>query len=172
MRTVVLVTLLVLSITPAAIADVPADAPGRAAPIVVGHGRFTVEFPGDTNTCGFELDETVEVNASFRFFEDPDERPFVNVFHENVVWTFTRNNKSVVVARHATRHFPVLEPEFRESGLTVQIRLTDGGLVVRDAGVFVLGFDGTVHLVRGPHPLLEVGGESAAVAVICAELAS
>jgi hypothetical protein len=149
-------------------AGVPPESP---APIVVGQGAFAVDFPGDTNTCGFPLDERIEVRSSFRFFEGAD-GPFANLFHADVTFTFTANERTVVVAQHHTQRFPALVPELRETGLTVHIRLDGGGLVVRDAGLFVLRFDGTVDLVRGPHPVLEAGGESAAVAEVCALLAA
>jgi len=153
------------TIAPAS-ADVPPSSP---APIVVGTGAFTVEFPNDTNTCGFPLYERIDVRSSFRFFETAD-GPFVNIFHANVDYTFSANGKTVLVQQRYTDRFPTLVSALTESGLTVQIRLAGGGLVVRDAGRFVMQFDGTVSLVRGPHPVLEAGGESAAVAAICAAL--
>jgi hypothetical protein len=147
-------------------ADVPPSSP---APIVVGSGTFTVEFPNDTNTCGFPLNERIDVRSSFRFFESED-GPFVNIFHANIDYTFSANGKTVLVQQRYTDRFPILVAELTESGLTIQIRFAGGGLVIRDAGLFVMQFDGTVNLVRGPHPVLEAGGGSAAVAAICAAL--
>lgn len=152
-----------LAIVSASSADVPPSSP---APIVVGHFNFTVEFLGDTNTCGFPLDETVHSKGSFRFGERPD-GPFGNIFHNDVTWRFSANGKTVIVRRHATQD---ITTEITERGLSVHIQLAGRGLIVRDAGLFVQRFDGTVELVRGPHPLLEAGGESAAVAEICAAL--
>jgi len=151
-------------IAPAA-ADVPESAP---PPLGVGHFDFTVEFPGDTNTCGFPLDETIQSKGSFRFWETPD-GPFGNIFHNDVTGTFSANGRTVIVRQHITQE---ITTEVVERGLTIQIKLAGTGLVIRDAGVFVRTFDGAVTIVRGPHPVLEAGGESGAVAAICAALVS
>lgn len=151
-------------IAPAA-ADVPESAP---PPLSVGHFDFTVEFPGDTNTCGFPLDETIHSKGSFRFWETAD-GPFGNIFHNDVTWTFSANGRTVIVRRHITRE---ITTDVVERGLTVHIKLAGSGLLIRDAGVLARTFDGQVTIVRGPHPVLEAGGESGAVAAICAALLS
>ena len=75
----------------------------------------------------------------------------------------------MIVRQHFTQE---ITTEVIERGLTIQIMLAGTSLIIRDAGVFVRTFDGAVTIVRGPHPLLEAGGESAAVAAICAALVS
>lgn len=153
--------------TPAA-ADVGESSP---APIVVGHFDNTTIFPNDVNTCGFPLFEVVRSKGSFRFFEG-DGGPFANIFQTSIDFSFTANGKTVVLDQRYVQRFSASEPEFVVNGLSVSIRLLGGGLIVRDAGTFVQQFDGTVSLVRGPHPILEAGGVSAAVAEICALLAA
>lgn len=157
-----------LTFVGAAGADV---APGSPAPIVVGHSAFTVEFPNDTNTCGFPVHETIDVRTGFRFFETTD-GPFANLFNADIQFTFVAGGKTVVVRQHYTQRFPTLVPELTTSGLSVQILIAGGGLIIHDAGRFTMGFDGTISLVRGPHPVLEAGGESAAIAAVCAALTS
>jgi hypothetical protein len=142
-------------------------APSSPAPIVVGHFAFTLEFPNDTNTCGFEVHEVLEASGSFRFFE-ADDGPFANIAHQNVTFTFSRNGKTVILRRHFTDTFQAVRTN---RGLFVHISVLGGGLVVRDAGLFVQDPTQGVMLVRGPHPILEAGGTSAALAAICAELA-
>lgn len=152
-------------------ADVTPDSP---AGIVVGHFEFTIEFPSDTNTCGFSVDEVVEVRGSFRFFDTAGSQPFANLLYENVTISFTANGKTVLATEHVTDYFPANAPELVEHGLSLQIKLLGGALVIQDAGTFVRTFDGTVTFVRGPHPLLITGGGdelAPAAEAICAALA-
>jgi hypothetical protein len=169
---VALVVFLLSALTLGGIASADV-APNSPAPIVVQHFDFTVEFPNDTNTCGFPVHEVIHSQGSFRFFEDPNKRvPFANVLHSNISFSFTANGKTVLVDQNFTQHFSSSEPTFTVHGLSVSIRLAGSGLIVHDAGTFVERFDGTVTLVRGPHPILEAGGASAAVQEICVQLSA
>jgi hypothetical protein len=98
------------------------------------------------------------------------------IFHNDLEYSFTANGKTVLANGHFTDFVVADAPEVIEHGLSVQIRLPGTGLVVRDAGQFMLNFvEGTITFVRGPHPLLVAGGGSegaAAVAVICAQLSA
>lgn len=154
-----------LGIAATASADVPPSSP---APIVVENDAFTVEF--DSMMCGtFPVHVQIDSRTSFRYFETGD-GPFANIFHATIDYSYTANGKRVIGRQRYTDRFPTVVPELRESGLTVSIRLAGGGLLIRDAGRFVMQFDGTVTLVRGPHPVLEAGGVPAAIAEICAAL--
>jgi hypothetical protein len=155
---------LALALVAAARADTPAT-----APVVVGHFDNVYEY-SDTSMCTFSVDVVVHDQGSFRFFPTDQGHGGTNVFHDSVTESFSANGKTVLVRGDFTDtfFFPDL---MTEHGLSVQIRLAGGGLVIEDAGLFVVQFpDGTITLVRGPHPLQPLN-ESAAVAAICAQLA-
>jgi len=168
MRTLLTLTVgLIVSLATAATAsaDVP---PASPAPIVVGTDALSIEY--DSQMCGsFPVHVQIDARVSFRYLETAD-GPFANVFHATIDYSYGANGKTVVGRQRYTDRFPMVDAELRESGLTVSIRLAGGGLVIRDAGRFVMQLDGTVTLVRGPHPVLEAGGVPAAIAEICAAL--
>lgn len=173
-RIVMSAAALVLTLVPTAQAS--PDAP-ESPPVVVGHFDFINEFPGDTSLCGFPVDWMVHSQGSFRFFPTRQGHDFTNVAVGQVNYTFTANGKTIVARVRLgetffpNKAYPELTDVLTMHGLSIQIRLLGGGIVIQDAGLVVELPDGTVGIVRGPHPVLQSGGLSFAVATICGKLA-
>jgi hypothetical protein len=164
-----------LSLAATARADTPADSP---APVVQGSFDFTIESFGDTSLCGFPVDLTIHSKGSFRFFPTEQGHSFTNVAIGSVDYTISANGKTVVAKVQLAETFfpnklyPELTTVLTMHGIGIQIRLLGGGLVIQDAGFVIELPDGSVTIVRGPHPVLLAGGLSAGVAQICALLAA
>ena len=168
-----LVTLSALALATSASADPPAGSP---PPVVVGHFEFTNDFPGDSTLCGFPVDWTFTSSGSFRYFPGEQGHGLTNATTGRVDYRFSANGKTVAArVRLAETFFPDKDlPELpvvlTMHGLSIQIRLLGGGIVIQDAGLVVELPDATAVVVRGPHPVLEAGGETAAVETICGQL--
>jgi hypothetical protein len=170
---IVLATLAALALAASASADTQTGSP---APVVVGHFEFTNDFPGDSTLCGFPVDWTFTSSGSFRFFPTEQGHGLTNATTGLVDYRFSANGKTVAArVRLAETFFP--NKDFAElpvvltmHGLSIQIRLLGGAIVIQDAGLVVELPDGTAAVVRGPHPVLAAGGLPAAVAAICAQL--
>jgi len=170
--------LLVALIACALPAAAPGTAPGSAAPVVVGHFEFTNEFPADSTLCGFPVDWTLTSSGSFRYFPTDQGHGLTNSTTGRVDYRFSANGKTVAARVRLAetffpdKDFPELPVVLTMHGLSIQIRLFGGGIVVQDAGLVVELPDGTAAVVRGPHPVLAAGGVPAALATICAQLST
>jgi hypothetical protein len=164
-----------LSLAATARADTPADSP---APVVQGDFDITIESLGDTSLCGFPVDLTIHLKGSFRYFPTEQGHSLTNVAISSVDYTISANGKTVVAKVQLAETFfpnklyPELTTVLTMHGIGIQIRLLGGGLVIQDAGLVVELPDGSVTIVRGPHPVLLAGGFSAGVAQVCALLAA
>ena len=176
MRNHVALILVTLSLALAASAGADTPAAASPAPVVVGHFEFTNDFSADSTLCGFPIDWTFTSSGSFRYFPGEQGHALTNVATGHVDYRFSANAKTVTARVRLAetffpdRDFPELQDVLTMHGLSIQILLLGGGIVIQDAGLVVELPDGTAAVVRGPHPVLEAGGETAAVATICAQL--
>ena len=170
-----LVSLSALALATSASADPPAGSP---APVVVGHFEFTNDFPGDSTLCGFPVDWTFTSSGSFRYFPGEQGHAGTNATTGRVDYRFSANGKTVAARVRLAetffpnQDFPDLPVVLTMHGLSIQIRLLGGGIVIQDAGLVVELPDGTAAVVRGPHPVLAAGGVPATVATICEQLST
>ena len=149
---------------------------GSPAPVVVGYFEFTNYFPGRLDALRLSGRLDVHELRELSLFPGragprADERRY-----GPRGLPLQREREDRGRARAAGRDllpdkdFPELPVVLTMHGLSIQIRLLGGGIVIQDAGLVVELPDATAVVVRGPHPVLEAGGETAAVETICGQL--
>jgi hypothetical protein len=108
----------------------------------------------DTDTCVFPIAVNLQVNLVGTVFLDSQGNPESAIFEQNVVGTDTANGVTLRDATHYVDHFDALGGD-RQVGLVFHVQFEGGGVVLRDAGLLDINPDGSIALVRGPHPFTE-----------------
>jgi hypothetical protein len=107
----------------------------------------------DLTSCAFPVVMELDYRIVRRDYLDRAGQLKHRIIHVQLVGTDSANGISLDESDHYTIHVSADETE-RLTGLTMHARLPGGGLVTRDAGSFVRAPDGSIDLVRGPHPAL------------------
>ena len=113
----------------------------------------------DETSCGFPIVMTLDYRIVRRDYFDRFGNVERTTIHVQLVGTDTANGVSLDESDHYTIHVDA-EGIQRLTGLTMHARVPGGGVVSRDAGQFTRLPDGSIGLVRGPHPGLT--GDTAA----------
>ena len=82
---------------------------------------------------------------------------------QNITGTESANGITLPTSSHFVEFINVATTASKQVGLTIKIQ--NGGVVIRDAGILVFNPDNTVSFIAGPHPSFE--GDTAA---LCAAL--
>ncbi len=127
--------------------------------------RFTetVSFTDDTS-CSFPIALNFQVDIVGRVFFDAQGNFQSAIVQQNVIGTDSANGKTLSETDHNVDFFNAAGYD-KTVGLPIHVRLSGGGVVIRDAGYVLFDPDGSVAFIRGPHPQLE--GNTAA---LCAAL--
>jgi hypothetical protein len=107
----------------------------------------------DDQSCDFPIAVALEYSMAARDYFDRSGSLKQSIVHVHAVGTDSANGVSLRGSAHYVIRY---EPGggATVSGLTVHATLPGGGVVARDAGSFLRNPDGSVALVRGPHPAL------------------
>ena len=107
----------------------------------------------DVTSCAFPVLLELDYRIVRRDYLDRRGELKSRIIHVQLVGTQSANGVALDESDHYTIHVGADETQ-RLTGLTMHARLPGGGLVARDAGSFVRRPDGSIDLVRGPHPAL------------------
>ena len=105
----------------------------------------------DATSCAFPIVMTLDYRIARRDHLDRAGNVRQSTIHVQLVGEDSANGVSLTESDHYTIHIDA-EGNQRLTGLTMHARLPGGGLVARDAGQFTRLADGSIGLVRGPHP--------------------
>jgi hypothetical protein len=105
----------------------------------------------DVTSCEFPILMVLDYRIVRRDYLDRSGQLKRRIIHVQLVGTDSANGVALDESDHYTIHVAADETQ-RLTGLTMHARLPGGGLVARDAGSFVRRPDGSIELVRGPHP--------------------
>ena len=134
-----------------------ARAPGAGAlPPDASRIEGTAELV-DANTCDFPIVVTLDYSIGRHDLYDRSGQFRQGFLVVNIVGTDSANGVTLAESEHYVIH-SFADGTVKETGLTARATLPGGGLVVRDAGTFARYPDGSVAMVRGPHPIL--GGDT------------
>ncbi len=107
----------------------------------------------DATSCDFPIVMTLDYRIVRRDHFDRFGNVKATTIHVQLVGTDSANGVSLDESDHYTIHVDA-EGNQRLTGLTMHARVPGGGLVSRDAGQFTRLDDGSIGLIRGPHPAL------------------
>jgi hypothetical protein len=143
------------------LAVVPVTAAQAAGP---EQFRFTVPLSiTDTTSCVFPIAVNVVDRVVGRAFFDAQGNLVQIDQEQNITGTESANGITLPTSSHFAEFINVAAGGFKEVGLTIKVQ--NGGVVIRDAGILVFNPDNTVSFIAGPHPSFE--GDTAA---LCAAL--
>ena len=126
--------------------------------------RLTVPISfTDTTSCAFPIAVNVVDNVVGREFFDAQGNMVQIDLEQNITGTESANGISLPTSSHFVEFLNFVTNGAKEVGLTIKVQ--DGAVVIRDAGIMVFNPDGTVGFIAGPHPSFE--GDTAA---LCAAL--
>jgi len=125
-------------------------------------GTAPISFT-DTTTCAFPIAVNVVDNVVGRAFFDAQGNLQSIDLEQNITGTESANGITLPTSSHFVEFLNFATGGAKEIGLAIKVQ--DGGVVIRDAGILVFNPDGTVGFIAGPHPSFE--GDTAA---LCAAL--
>jgi len=126
--------------------------------------RLTVPISlTDTTSCAFPIAVNVVDNVVGRAFFDAQGNLQSIDLEQNITGTESANGITLPTSSHFVEFLNFASGAAKEVGLTIKVQ--DGAVVIRDAGILVFNPDGTVGFIAGPHPSFE--GDTAA---LCAAL--
>lgn len=122
--------------------------------------RLTVPISlTDTTSCAFPIAVNVVDNTVGRAFFDAQGNLVQIDLEQNITGTESANGISLPTSSHFVEFLNFASGVAKEVGLTIKVQ--DGAVVIRDAGLLVFNPDGTVGFIAGPHP--SIAGDTAAL---------
>ena len=117
----------------------------------------------DSTLCAFTIAFNVTDRLTGREFFDAQGNTVQIDLEQNITGTESANGITLPTSSHFVEFLNFATNGAKEVGLTIKVQ--DGAVVIRDAGILVFNPDGTVGFIAGPHPSFE--GDTAA---LCAAL--
>jgi hypothetical protein len=152
----------IVAVVTASLVGLSSAGAARAAAPAQFRASFPVSFT-DSATCGFTIVTNLQVTLVGRTYFDQQGNFTGATVEQSNVGTDAANGVTLQESDHWVDFFDVLGSDEQ---VGVPLHIQGGGLVIRDAGYIVFAPDGSITVVRGPHPFFQ--GDPAAIAKLCA----